>query len=105
MIPVPIPDEARTTRDYCQPVRMGPPPGVADEDCGTVEMLVEPIARAGQRIPGFRGRAQYAYYRPTAEELEELRRGGFIEFAQYGQVVQPFSATIWPGERSNGDGD
>jgi len=99
MIPIPVPDEARTARPDCRAVSMGPPPGVSDEDCGTVEMLIAPPPTRLDHsdIPGFGGRAQYAYYRPTPEELDLLRDGGFIEFAQYGQVVQPFSAAVWGG--------
>jgi hypothetical protein len=93
MDPIRVPDAAKAGRPDCKLISMGPPPGVSDDDCGTVEMLISPDAA---RIPGFAGRAQYAYYRPTPEEIEDLRNGGFIEFAQYGQVVQPFSATVWP---------
>lgn len=93
MEPIAVPEAARAGRPDCQFVRMGPPRGVKDEDCGTAEMLVS----TGQRIPGFSGRGHYAYYRPSPEELELLADGGFIEFAQYGSVVQPFSAVVWPG--------
>jgi len=73
---------------------MGPPQGVADEDCGTVEMLIA----EDSTIRGYNsGRPQYAYYRPNEREIEILKTGGFIEFCQYGRVVQPFSATIWGG--------
>lgn len=95
MIPIQIPEPAKTGRPDCDVVSMGPPPGVSGDDCGTVQML---IRRPGAtEIPGYAGRAQYAYYRPTTAELEHLANGGFIEFCQYGQVVQPFSATVWPG--------
>lgn len=100
MNPIKVPDAAKTNRPDCTLVRMGPPRGVSDDDCGTVEML---ISAGTDRIPGMDGRAQYAYYRPTDAELDQLRAGGFIEIAQYGHVVQPFSAVIWPGD-SNADG-
>jgi predicted RNase H-like HicB family nuclease len=89
---IPVPEAARVGRPECEFVRMGPPPGVRDEDCGTAEMLVSPPGR----IPGFGGRANYAYFRPTPEELEQLKAGGFIELAQYGSVVQPFGMAVWP---------
>lgn len=94
MIPIPIPDAAKAGRPYCQMVNMGPPRGVSDEDCGTVEMLIAPSSAGG--LPGFGGRPQYAYYRPTPEELQQLGNGGFIEFCQIGDTVQPFSAAVWP---------
>jgi hypothetical protein len=91
MIPIPVPDEAKAERLDCRLVAMGPPRGVSDDDCGTVEMLI-----GGQPLPGFTGRAQYAYYRPTPEELEQLLAGGFLELCQIGNVVQPFSLAVWP---------
>lgn len=93
MEPIPVPPAASLSRPDCRLVSMGPPPGVSDADCGTVEMLMSPVRR---EMPGFVGRAQYAYYRPTPVELEQLAAGGFIEVAQYGMVVQPFSAVVWP---------
>jgi len=88
---------------------MGPPPGVSDADCGTVEMLLEPHHVQARNVfhrahPAGIGRAQYAYFRPSEEELETLRNGGFIELCQYGSVVQPFSAAVWPpSEHDAGD--
>lgn len=91
MIPIPVPTNARAARPECRLVNMGPPPGVRGEDCGTAEMLIGPPP-----IPGFpQGRANYVYYKPSAEEIEQLRAGGFIEMAQYGSVVQPFSLAVW----------
>lgn len=72
---------------------MGPPRGVADEDCSTAQMLI-----GRQTLPGFPGRAQYAYFRPSAAELELLNAGGFLEMCQLGQVVQPFSLAVWPAD-------
>lgn len=92
MEPIPVPEAARAARPECKFVRMGPPPGVKNEDCGTAEMLISPPGR----IPGYGGRANYVYYRPSDADIERLREGGFIEMAQYGSVVQPFSLTVWP---------
>lgn len=74
---------------------MGPPQGVSGDDCGTAEMLISPPDL--DTIPGFPAKRQYAYFQPNTAELEHLKAGGFIEFCQYGTVVQPFSATVWPG--------
>jgi hypothetical protein len=93
MEPLPVPESARVVRLWCRLVIMGPPRGVSDADCGTAQMLVG----SESEIPGFpSGRANYVYYRPSPAEMQMLAEGGFIEFAQYGQVVQPFSATVWP---------
>lgn len=92
MNPLSVPERAKAARPYCKVVSMGPPVGVKDEDCGTVEMLIG----ADSEIIGYStGRANYAYYRPSLGELSDLKRGGFIEFAQYGPTVQPFSAVVW----------
>jgi hypothetical protein len=91
MNPIRVPDSAKASRPWCRVVSMGPPAGVSDDDCGTVEMLVAPVETASRGI----GRGQYAYFRPTPAELATLNAGGFIEFAQYGDVVQPFGAAVW----------
>ncbi|MEO7260273.1 MAG: hypothetical protein ABI047_03285 [Jatrophihabitantaceae bacterium] len=91
MIPIPIPPEAAASRPYCVDISMGPPPGVSDEDCGTVQMLREP-ARPDQPV----GPAHYAYFRPTASEIAALGTGGFLELALAGGTVQPFSLAVWP---------
>jgi hypothetical protein len=90
---IPIPEAAKLGRPDCNVSRMGPPMGVDEDDCATTEML---ISRLGEDIPNYPARRQYAYYQPNEAELERLRQGGFIEFCQYGNVVQPFSATVWP---------
>jgi hypothetical protein len=80
---------------------MGPPPGVAEEDCGTVEMLVEP---SSFRHLGGIPRANYAYFEPTDVELKHLQAGGFVELALYGAGVQPFSLAVWPAPAAAEDG-
>ena len=91
MKPIAVPASVRAARPECQLVDMGPPVGVSDADCGTASMLI-----GAERLPGFRGRAQYAYFRPTSAELELLNAGGFLEMCQIGTVVQPFSLAVWP---------
>lgn len=93
MEPIPVPVAAKHGRPDCKLIAMGPPRGVSDADCGTAEMLISSVE---ETLPGFPARRQYAYYRPSEAEVEQLRAGGFIEFCQYGTVVQPFSATVWP---------
>lgn len=91
MNPIPVPDEAKKSRPDCRLVDMGRPTGVPEEECGSAEMLI-----GGQVLTGFAGRAQYAYFRPTEEELAQLLAGGFLEMCQIGTVVQPFSLVVWP---------
>lgn len=89
MEPIAVPDTAKARHPEALLVAMGPPAGMSDEDCGTAEMLVDPVD-----LLGIGGRGQYAYFKPNAYELAILNDGGVIEFCQYGRVVQPFSATV-----------
>ncbi len=91
MTPISIPAAAALTRPGCTPIQMGPPPGVSDEDCGTVEMLVSPVP-----LSSGVGRPHFAYFRPSPIELRQLLDGGFLELALYGNGVQPFGLAVWP---------
>lgn len=93
MNPIAVPDAVKAARPDGTIVSMGPPPGVSDADCGTAEMLLGPWPGP---LPGFGGREQFAYYRPSTEEVAHLARGGFLEMCQIGSVVQPFSLAVWP---------
>jgi hypothetical protein len=104
MIPIEPPAGPQAARPWCRLVQMGPPRGVSDDDCGTAPMLIQDSGTPP--IPGYpQGRANYAYFKPTDAELDKLRDGGFIEFAQYGPVVQPFSALVWPADQPAGKDD
>ena len=86
MTPIPIPPEAAATRPHLKALSIGPPPGVSDQDCGTVESLV------GMQD----GYPVYAdYWRPTPEQLEALAVGGFIELIQYAPRMVMHSMTVW----------
>jgi hypothetical protein len=54
-----------------------------------------------EQVPGVMARRFYAYYRPSPFELELLNAGGFIEIAQYGNFVQPFSCSIWAADHDD----
>ena len=94
MNPIPVPDEAKAGRPHCRVIDMGRPAGVPEAECGSAEMLIQ--VEGDLPLTGFGGRAQYAYFRPTPDELEQLNAGGFLEMCQIGTVVQPFSLTVWP---------
>lgn len=92
MIPIPVPDEAKAERGKeCDVVDMRPPAGVSAVPQSSLEML---LSRAP--YPGFTGRGQFAYFRPTAEELIVLQNGGYLELCQIGRVVQPFALNVCP---------
>lgn len=91
---VPVPENAKNAHPKHVVVSMGPPPGVSGDDCGTAQMLLgrEPA------MPGYGGRDQLAYFKPTATDLELLDAGGYIVMNQLGTVVQPFSVGAWPAD-------
>lgn len=47
MSPTEIPDAARAARPWAQELTIGPPRGVSDDECGSVEALVEHVAGEG----------------------------------------------------------
>lgn len=86
MTPIPIPPEAAATRPHLRALRVGPPRGVSDTDCGTVEALT------GHQD----GYPVYAdYWRPTPDQLQALAAGGFIELIQYAPRMVMHSMTVW----------
>lgn len=89
MLPIRVPDEAKQRHAPCRLVRMGPPKGVSDEDCGTAEML-----RTDEYEPTFGAPAHHAYYKPTPDELAVLNAGGYLELTQIGATVQPFALNV-----------
>lgn len=87
MAPIPVPPEAAANRLACRAIRIGPPPGVSDDDCSTLECL------AGLHESGLPMIA--AYWRPTPEQLTTLQAGGFIEHIQYARRLTMHSMTVW----------
>lgn len=93
MRPIPVPEVVKAARPNCRLVDMGRPAGVPESECGSAEMLIQ--ASGHLPLSGFGGREQYAYFRPTPDELALLNAGGFLEMCQIGTVVQPFSLEVW----------
>lgn len=89
MIPIPPPAEAKRARPEAKEITMGRPEGTREEDCDPAPMLI-----GGYGLPGFPGRAAFAYFRPSAEELAVLNAGGYLEMCQIGTVVQPFALNV-----------
>lgn len=94
MNPTTVPESAKAAHPDHRTVSMGPPRGVSDDDCGTAEMLI------GSRpaMPGFEGRDQFAFFKPTEADLAVLNAGGYLVMNQLGTVVQPFSLGVWPSD-------
>lgn len=96
MTPIPIPPEAAASRPHLRALRIGPPPGVSDDDCGTVESLTG--VQDGYQV--------FAdYWRPTPEQLEALAAGGFIELIQYAPRMVMHSMTVWDVPAADGEAD
>ena len=94
MNPTLVPESAKLAHPRHAVVNMGPPPGVSGDDCGTAEMLLGREAA----MPGFGGRDQIAFFKPSAADLKVLNAGGYLVMNQLGNVVQPFSLGVWPAE-------
>ncbi|GAA3510168.1 hypothetical protein GCM10022234_00470 [Aeromicrobium panaciterrae] len=79
MTPGPIPDQIVQDNPDWRALHIGPPPGVSDEDCGTVEAFYG-------LVDGMPCLADF--WRPTPEQLAILNAGGFLELRQYtGRMV------------------
>jgi hypothetical protein len=88
MDPIPVPAKAAAARPWAHKRPIGPPRGVSDDDCGTVEALVEEAQF---------GIVYRDYWKPTEEQLKTLNEGGFIELAQYTPQMMMHSMTVWEG--------
>lgn len=86
MTPIPVPPEAAASRPNLRAISIGPPPGVSNEDCGTVEALVG--VHGGYPVHA-------DYWRPTPEQLAALQAGGFLELMQYSPRMLMHSLTVW----------
>lgn len=87
MSPTLVPLVAREHRPDTRVLDIGPPPGVSEHECSTVNALMG-------RINGFAAVADY--WRPTPEQLEVLNNGGFIELVQYVPRMIMHSLSVWP---------
>ncbi len=89
--PVPVPVLAKALRPEGTVIDMGAPrrtDGTPVPDVATANMMVLPDAHPEL------GHMFLAYYRPTPAQLLALADGGYIEVAQYGAFVQPFSLAV-----------
>ena len=98
MNPIRVPESAKSAHPTHVLIDMGPPSGVSDDDCGTAQMLLG----TKPAMPGFAGRDQLAFFKPSEADLALLNAGGYLVMNQLGTIVQPFSLGVWPAEK---DGD
>lgn len=92
MDPCGVPPIVKRARPWLKAMHIGPPPGISDEECGTVESLYGDIS----------GYSAYTdYWKPTPEQLEMLNKGGVIEFVQYTQQMVMHSVGVWLDEETS----
>lgn len=86
MEPVAIPDQIVIDNPTFKALHIGPPKGMTDEECGTVEAFVGFV----DGLPCIAD-----YWRPTPEQLEILNAGGFLELRQYSPQMIMHSLTVY----------
>ena len=91
---VTIPEAAKRARPWATPHTFHRPEGVAEEDCGALEVLVDDQAGQGTMA----GRALRSHWRPTASELAVLLGGGTVELSIFGRGHPPVSMLVFPGD-------
>lgn len=68
-------------------LRLGPPRGVSDVDCGTLPVKTWQDPSLGQVMTSF--------WKPSAEELKALNAGGSIAINLYTRVHPMMSALVY----------
>jgi hypothetical protein len=79
--------EALPKRAFSQ-VTIGPPEGL-EEEIGDLPAVVSK-GEEGLRI--------HTFWKPEADELEVLQKGGVIEFTLWSPTMPPVSGDIWGGQ-------
>ena len=87
---VAVPEIEKASRPWAQEVRVGPPIGVSDDDCGTAQALVEP-AKLGDT---YTVNDWQVYYKPDAGEIANLEAGGWIKLSMLSGQMIPHSISI-----------
>lgn len=91
MNPVPVPNEAIETYPDFDRENIAPPPGVAIQDCGFLPTLFGSNHSDSIDWPMF-----LSYWKPSDEEIEQLRQGGHVELAVYARQMVPVSIITLP---------
>ena len=81
MRPIKVPNQARKANPTYTLVSVGPPQGISEDDCGTIESLQGDIVEVGS----FDGMHEIrVYWEPTPEELNNLDQGSVVELVFIG---------------------
>lgn len=103
MIPAPIPPFAKAVNPKHIEIPVGPPQGVSDDDCGTINALVgvrnDSTAFSGSRE--FR-----VYWKPQEHDLKALNDDGVVEIVfltpqLVAHSVSAMLATDWEEDAKN----
>jgi hypothetical protein len=99
MRPVSVPKKAQEDSPHLRVIRIGPPKGINDDQCGTVEALVGPHKEVGvfDGAPCIK-----TYWRPSQEELEFIASGGVIELCYFSKTMLVTSMNTEYGDEQNG---
>lgn len=74
MQPTAVPQVAKNVRPDARCFPVGPPPGISDDDCGTIEAQVDRDHLTG-------GNCWRVFWKPTPDEIIDLSQGGCVELA------------------------
>lgn len=93
MTPIPVPEHMKTLYPDLDVHPVGPPPGMTEDEVGTVECLVgyAPFDETRQ-MPVYAD-----FWQPTPDELEMLNNGGVLELRLYLPQLAMHSLNVHPG--------
>lgn len=91
---VPVPAIAIEHRTDMVVREIGRPPGVAEEDCTSVQALVGSV----NGMPAY-----VDYFQPNQEQLARLNAGGFFELVQLSPAMVMHSVSVWPASAAADD--
>lgn len=86
MKPSDVPDFVREWYPSARETLIGRPPGYTQEEIGGLPALIDP---SDPRFPAIR-----SYWRPSAEELESLADGAYIELEVIAHQMVPVALNI-----------
>lgn len=91
MRPTQVPEHVERANPDMVKIRIGPPPSVPDEDCGTIEGLVGEILDGSS----FHGARQFkVYWSPSPSERGKLMRGHPVELTVISNQMVPHSMKV-----------
>lgn len=93
MNPIPVPEAMKTLYPDLEVYQVGPPPGMTEQECGTVEALAGQVQFDETRLMPV-----YAdFWKPTEAELAMLNSGGLLELRLYCPQLVMHSLSVHPG--------